>query len=145
MRRLWIGHVITVLVGAKQFLLAIRRPTDEVIEPITRDGRQVVISVKPSRVDRPKGVWPPSNRPMRIISTVSIDITPAGVKTTTNLQGLVDAIIKNDLRIGITGTAAFGLPLGRKNTHPQCGSTIVFVGSAIPVLKNLDRTANRVV
>ena len=103
-----------------QYLLyAPRCPADEVVKTVTRDSRQVIVSIKPSRVDCSKRVRSSRNGPMRTISTVAIDITPAGIKATSDLQGLVDAVIKNDAWVGFTGATALRLPLRGKNAHPK--------------------------
>ena len=73
---------------------------------------------------------------------MSIDITPARIKTTTNLQGLINTIVKNCLCLGVTSAAALSLPLGGKDADTECSAAIFFVSPKIPALENLDCTAH---
>ena len=112
---------------AEYFLLAIGHPSDKVVQSIPCNSGQVVVSIKPSRIDRTQRVRASGNRPVCAVSTMSIDITPARIKTITNLQGLINTIIKNRLRVGVAGAAAFSLPLSGEDADAECGAAIFFV------------------
>ena len=92
-RRFRVGHVVAVLVRTKCLLLSIGRPSDEIVQTVPSDRGEVVVTVKSSRINRTKSVRPPCDRPVLSIATMTINVTPARVQPTTDLQCLINTIV----------------------------------------------------